>query len=441
LASPPKVSILLSSFCHPASGAPNFPTHGLNLENDFEDEEFEQEFVEVKEKIQDSMRQHEKSQPIYTEKQAQESPIRMHTPSSDPERQGYDEDEFIGFDAATKPENKQTDSVETIGGGERVELPEFGKRTYYLEGFYVLMLAIYCGNFWLGRRSNRHIALAWAHTFADLFRKNFSKVGESTLLTQESQNEFKMVATGRRNCTGLQATLNLKRRHDLLSLLLGLVYPVEDTLKIEIPLESEGMDPFIFAVVNNNEAKQFYKDNFDIAAYCKETSVEGEALEGMTVYTDCQEVVDELLYEHVRTTLAKYSHLFRSLHLTDQSKTYANQKKLLRFVYRLPGMEGMDELTTLLRMALHFIDLASRTKLSASAKARAEKKRAKVAEEASRAAHTQRQELAQQKKMEKKQKQQQRMASLSKEQQRKAEEKELKRQRKKRMPKFKVVYG
>jgi len=63
-----------------------------------------------------------------------------------------------------------------------------------------------------------------------------------------------------------------------------------------------------------------------------------------------------------------------------------------------------EEMTTLLRMALHFIDLVARTKLTPQSKTRAEKKRARAAEEALRSSHSQRQEAAQQRKLEKKQK-------------------------------------
>jgi hypothetical protein len=37
---------------------------------------------------------------------------------------------------------------------------------------------------------------------------------------------------------------------------------------------------------------------------------------------------------------------------------------MLRFVYKLPDRTQVEELKTLMRMALHFIDLVARTKLS-----------------------------------------------------------------------------
>jgi hypothetical protein len=76
--------------------------------------------------------------------------------------------------------------------------------------------------------------------------------------------------------------------------------------------------------------------------------------------------------------------------------------------------------------------------LCPQAKARADKKRAKAAEDEAKNLHAQRQEAAQQKKLEKKAKDKEKLKDLPPEQQARAEEREARRVRKKKMGKLKV---
>jgi len=101
-------------------------------------------------------------------------------------------------------------------------------------------------------------------------------------------------------------------------------------------------------------------------------------------------------------------------------------------------MEGVQTLT---RMAFYFIDLVARTTLSKLAKQKTGTNRVKALEKVSKETHEQRQEAAQQRKLQKIQKEKAALESLSPEAQRKAEEKMQKREMKKRMPKFKVTYS
>jgi hypothetical protein len=47
------------------------------------------------------------------------------------------------------------------------------------------------------------------------------KVGGEAFLTKCSQCQFKTTASGRRHCVGLEATIDLVKRNDLVSFLLG----------------------------------------------------------------------------------------------------------------------------------------------------------------------------------------------------------------------------
>lgn len=75
--------------------------------------------------------------------------------------------------------------------------------------------------------------MSWAAKFAardPIFEKSFSLLGigegeDSPLLLREGQAVFKFYASGRRDCRGLLATMELKSREDLLSRIYNMVVP------------------------------------------------------------------------------------------------------------------------------------------------------------------------------------------------------------------------
>jgi len=107
----------------------------------------------------------------------------------------------------------------------------------------------------LGKRQNQLIATEWASSFIELFKKEFAQVGfETEALIKETNSKFILIATGRVSCVGLQATLELKKRHDLAHVLWDLFRSSKDLLTIEIALD-EGQ-PFVFALVPSKDEKK-----------------------------------------------------------------------------------------------------------------------------------------------------------------------------------------
>jgi hypothetical protein len=121
------------------------------------------------------------------------------------------------------------------------------------------------GIFYLvGRSQNEKIVRSWASTMQPLFADQFSTVGaESSLLIKESQHSFRMPASGRVNCQGLQVNLRLKKRQDLITFLYNLWYPVEDIMEVTVLMES-GMEPVMIAVVSSAEKSSLLKAEKDI---------------------------------------------------------------------------------------------------------------------------------------------------------------------------------
>ncbi|KAL6067960.1 hypothetical protein QOT17_008445 [Balamuthia mandrillaris] len=395
--------------------------------DDFDEEEFEDEFVG--ELTQDATPEAAATTRSVTKGDEEEDEL---------EWDDYDAEEFVGLEELERKGAAVEEASTKTASTTSADLPP---RSYTLEYAYLGLLFLFALNFIYGRHVNQTMAQTWALAFQDIFRKNFSKVGDGAVLTKESQSCFTLAATGRRNCAGLQATLELVKRHDLFSLLYGIVFPAHDLLTIEVPMNTESMEPFVFAVIKSKKEKQFVQENPDVAVFASKVGTQGLLPSSFTVLTDCKDLVPTFLHEHVTATLIKYEPYFESLHFTDQYPSL-HFKKVLRFVFKIPPQQKMHEnLEILLKMSLHFIDLVASTKVSAKAKSKAEKQRSKLESAARKEALQQRQEVAQQKKQEKKQTYLKELEKLPPEAQRRREEREYKRMLKKRMPKFKVSQG
>jgi hypothetical protein len=94
---------------------------------------------------------------------------------------------------------------------------------WYLEIGYGVLIGCYLLNFIIGKRSNKNIAVAWYKSVQETLEQNFSRVGMTDgpnsqysveKLLKESHNVYKLKATGRVNCIGMQATLNVRLKTD-----------------------------------------------------------------------------------------------------------------------------------------------------------------------------------------------------------------------------------
>lgn len=128
------------------------------------------------------------------------------------------------------------------------------KQNFWPECFAILFFITYVVNYFVGKSQNHQIAHSWLQNFKPLFQKQFSAVGlyeqDSTYtistedgsgFIQESQSCFKLYATGRRFCTCCLATLELRKRQDLLFLLLEMadLGPTKDLVTLEIPVHGK----------------------------------------------------------------------------------------------------------------------------------------------------------------------------------------------------------
>lgn len=240
-----------------------------------------------------------------------------------------------------------------------------------------IFMICYCANIYLGRKANDDIALAFQNEFFlqdSLFERNFHQVGPrlggtDDVLLRESMNKYSIYATGRRYCKGFLATLDLKRRQDLLFLANYLVNPAEDVLDIEIPMNDSDMQPMVLFVAKPRLAKQMIKNLPDVQAFTQQTGVGRDRLpnfttDNLTVYSESQALFYDLMTERVmellfsRSAYQSASKYFRYLHFSTENPE-GSTRCSLKFSFLLPPTDQLQDLTKCLTAVLHFIDVSS----------------------------------------------------------------------------------
>ncbi|KAH9685218.1 hypothetical protein KPL70_013871 [Citrus sinensis] len=397
------------------------------------------------------------------------------TPSSSPSQTTsfdyWDEDEFEGVpiqhpapetDPTSIPEDALADQTtsesKTTGESKNVAVSKKSS-SYKIEIVCVTFLIMFVINYFTGKRENENLALAWAAKFAtkdSIFEKNFSLLGvgegdDSPLLLKEGQNVFKFYASGRRYCSGLLATMELKSRHDLISRFYNMIVPCKDEISFEVYMNDEAMDHVVFAVAKKKVAKAMQKEVRDLNRFTgglmAAPSGGGKkwVADELGVVSESKEVAGDLITDTVleqvfgEKAFEKHGKDFISMHFSDQHP--GTHRKMLLFKFALPDANNMADMTRLVALVPYYIDLIGRYKLSPQARSKTEAARQKAAQEAYKELQNARQEALQRKKADRKKMIEEADAKLSAEAIRKKEAKERARQMKKAVPKMKMTRG
>ncbi|MBA0726969.1 hypothetical protein Golax_002757 [Gossypium laxum] len=436
---------------------------------------------------------HSVKSPPLTQSESQPSldPDLNTVPTSDPSSQSdlqkpstttfeyWDEDEFEGLPieqpqpAPSKTTENASPNDSDTKTASRPGNVSGSNKSFTVEIICGVFLIAFMINYFIGKRENENIALAWAAKFAtkgSIFEKNFSLLGigegeDSPLLLKEGQNVFKFYASGRRYCQGLLATMELKSRHDLISRLFNLVVPCKDEITFEVSMNEEAMDQVVFALAKKKAAKGMQKEVRDLqrfAGLVANPSGRKWVVDELSVISESKEVAGDLITEtvleqadgctgirgslklarHVGAVFGdksfeKYGKDFIWMHFSDQHPD--KHKKMLLFKFSLPDANHMADMTRLVALVPYYIDLIGRYKLSSQARSKTEAARVKAAQEAYRELQNARLEALQKKKAERKKMLEEAEAKLSAGAIRKKEAKDRARQMKKAMPKMKMT--
>ena len=246
------------------------------------------------------------------------------------------------------------------------------------ESLGAILIMLYVANIWHGRARNGDIALAFADVFCydgSLLERNFSQVGariqgSPDMVLREAMHRFQIFATGRRFCQSFQASLNMQHRQDLFYQLCYLIAPSEDQIDIDITMNEANMEPMVLLIAAPRRAISLAKSLPDVQALARPIDVDKRRLpsfpsDKLTVWAESASVFYDLMTDKVidllfgRAAFEDASKYFRHLHFsTEGPEGYSKQG--LRFSFKLPPTDQMQDLTKVLTAVMHFIDVSPR---------------------------------------------------------------------------------
>jgi len=275
--------------------------------------------------------------------------------------------------------------------------------------------------------------------FSELFREQFAKVGGDAMLFKRTQNAYSMIATGRINCIGLQAVLKLKRRQDFPSRVYDFLVRSDDTLVMDIAVQN--MDPIVLAIVPKKHIRS-YRKNKDIESFTNQKLTHSipDFPENFAILSDSEESPQLLLTPDIVHTIRDFYQYINAIHISDSFP--GQYKKVLRFIYKIPSVDKMEDIRILLMMALHLIDVMATFHLSGPAKKRLQNLRnqAHLATEKEKEKEDSKEAL-EKRQEEKRKKEQQKYEQMTPEQRAKVDQKRARREAKRNQGKVKVVYA
>lgn len=299
-------------------------------------------------------------------------------------------------------------------------------------------------NYLIGRRTNENLASNFGRTFREMIQSEFAVVGANgALLTKESQHTYRMNASGRKNCQGIQMNVRLRRRQDLLALLYGTFWaPTKDLIDIQIAMNNDTLDSVIFGLAKNRDARDLLKEFPDLQHYTKTLKIPQDVSKGddanlstdvWTAYGETKQVLP-ILDAPSRVAINKLKEYVRLIHITDQYE-HKEYKKVLHLIFVLPEPSKVEELRPLLKMTFHLIDQVASFRLLPATKNVVDAERAKVMTEEKKEALEAKKEALEKAQLEKRRA---KMANMDANQRAEFEEKERQRKMHKKIKKISI---
>jgi hypothetical protein len=226
---------------------------------------------------------------------------------------------------------------------------------WYYEIAIGIFIVIYIFQYFRGKATNDGISKAWLFRYIDLINENFSspKPTEGASILKDGNSDYSFWASGRVNCEGFFASISLKKRYDLLTIIYEIFWGgSEDTITIQIPLAK--MEPFVFAVAS----KKYNEENRDLLNFVS-SAAEHEELRPMVIYTDSPEVTKLMLPDDVVSALK--SRDFVSMHITDSASSSFYATKCIKFVFKLN--RDVEKIKDLMEVIFYIVDAVASVKL------------------------------------------------------------------------------
>ena len=279
-------------------------------------------------------------------------------------------------------------------------------------------ILVYFLNFFTGKSKNQRLANAWFTAHKALLESNFTLVGDDgskdvdeieTHLQKESENIFTLWCSGRTCCEGMLVELKLLKRQDLVSVIANAIKSgnQKDQVKIQVNMNQEDMDTFVFCLASKKTAARLSKEMADITTFCPERraaapdkhGISANTASNYSIMSEIPEVTVAMLDSKLSAVLSKYPDAIDSIHFSDQYtglKPTDNEqapmelptgKKVLIFTFNLDTTtkgilpeDTAEAIKPMMMLVFYFIEKIKRFHLSREGKNKAEKNRSKVSE-------------------------------------------------------------
>jgi hypothetical protein len=198
---------------------------------------------------------------------------------------------------------------------------------YTTELLLLAGVAVYILFYVYGRVVNARLVDSFMTTFQPLLAEQFARVGGSDgagaggEVTRESSNEFKLWASGRRNCLGMHIDFSLVGRQELFMFVArmfgGATFGTNaDVATFEVPLEAL-VEPFILAVIPKRERKAVLEAFADVARFTKPVGAPAGLPDTLEVLAEARDASEQLLGNDFLAAVTACKRWFRALHVTD----------------------------------------------------------------------------------------------------------------------------
>ena len=175
--------------------------------------------------------------------------------------------------------SKKISSTSKEAHADQSDIPVTSPKSFIGEYIAMFLILVYAMLYFVGSSTNENHATAFMEIFYPVVRDQFHMVGETTmtltdnnkdltkwearkLITKESQSQYRLYATGRKNIKGMTLDIKLIDRQDLFYMVTSYLTGANDMVCVDIPMDI--MASFVLAIVPAKDATKYRDMHNDI---------------------------------------------------------------------------------------------------------------------------------------------------------------------------------
>jgi hypothetical protein len=169
---------------------------------------------------------------------------------------------------------------------------------FAFEIMVVSLIILYLVVYFRGKAENERIARKWIAANATSFENECAVVGDKgKKLIVDGPRDYIFYASGREYIQHMYGFLALKPRHDLIGQLFDYVLGTTsyDKVTLDVTLNAEETDSFVFGIVPRSKASHITKNRWDLDQFTKPRDVQGIPKEDYVLLTENHEVTGPIV--------------------------------------------------------------------------------------------------------------------------------------------------